>query len=189
MRICGTRRYKRMSHGTKPLASVSEEHPATSYKPECSSPFSKSRLWNLFWGPLTAVQVSSPSTMAQAIMSWTRVRAWIGTLALLIERFRAFLLSSQASTGICWNRPRPMLSFRFQINNLFFLYPCYRPWRPLGLREVEASTLLRQTAKRWWQGCQPYAPAALYPPGLLLFFFFYDSWYSFLLEAESTPGP
>jgi hypothetical protein len=29
--------------------------------------------------------------------------------------------------------------------------------------------------------CQPYAPAALYPQE--------DSWYSFLLEAESTPGP
>jgi hypothetical protein len=29
------------------------------------------------------------------------------------------------------------------------------------LREVEAPTLLRQTANRWRQGCQPYAPAAL----------------------------
>jgi hypothetical protein len=54
------------------------------------------------------------------------------------------------------------------------------------LREVKAPTLLRQTANRWRQGCQPYAPAALLPPG---FFVFKDSWYSFLLEAESTPGP
>jgi hypothetical protein len=38
-------------------------------------------------------------------------------------------------------------------------YPCYRPWRPLGLREVEAPTLLRQTSNRWRQGCQPYAPS------------------------------
>jgi hypothetical protein len=37
------------------------------------------------------------------------------------------------------------------------------PWRPLGLREAEAPTLLRQTANRWRQGSQPYAPAALYP--------------------------
>jgi hypothetical protein len=29
--------------------------------------------------------------------------------------------------------------------------------------------------------CQPYAPAAFYSQK--------DSWYSFLLEAESTPGP
>jgi hypothetical protein len=32
-----------------------------------------------------------------------------------------------------------------------------------------------------WQGCQPYAPAAFTPRKY--------SWYSFLLEAESTPGP
>jgi hypothetical protein len=39
----------------------------------------------------------------------------------------------------------------------------------LGLREVEAPTLLRQTANRWRQGCQPYAPAALYPQSSFLF--------------------
>jgi hypothetical protein len=54
------------------------------------------------------------------------------------------------------------------------------------LREVKAPTLLRQTANRWRQGCQPYMPAALLLPG---FFIFKDSWFSFLLEAESTPGP
>ena len=32
-----------------------------------------------------------------------------------------------------------------------------------------------------WQGCQPYAPAAFNPRNY--------SWHSFLLEAESTPGP
>jgi hypothetical protein len=32
-----------------------------------------------------------------------------------------------------------------------------------------------------WQRCQPYAPAAFTPSKY--------SWYSFLLEAESTPGP
>jgi hypothetical protein len=31
------------------------------------------------------------------------------------------------------------------------------------MREVEVPTLLRQTANRWRQGCQPNAPAALYP--------------------------
>jgi hypothetical protein len=55
------------------------------------------------------------------------------------------------------------------------------------LREVKAPTLLRHTANRWRKGCQPYAPAALYPQVSL--FFFKDSWYSFLVEAESTPGP
>jgi hypothetical protein len=42
-------------------------------------------------------------------------------------------------------------------------YSCYRPWKPLGLREVEALTLIRQTANRWRQGYQPYEPAALHP--------------------------
>jgi hypothetical protein len=60
------------------------------------------------------------------------------------------------------------------------------PWRPIGLQEVKAPTLLRQAANRWRQGCRPYAPAALFPQVSL---FFKDSWYSFLLEAESTPGP
>jgi hypothetical protein len=32
-----------------------------------------------------------------------------------------------------------------------------------------------------WQGCNPYAPAAFTPRKY--------SWYSFLVEAESTPGP
>jgi hypothetical protein len=38
------------------------------------------------------------------------------------------------------------------------------------LREVKAPTLPRQTANRWRQGCQPYAPAALYLLYLLLLF-------------------
>jgi hypothetical protein len=33
----------------------------------------------------------------------------------------------------------------------------------------------------WWYGCQPHAPAAFTPRKC--------SWYLFLLEAESTPGP
>jgi hypothetical protein len=50
---------------------------------------------------------------------------------------------------------------RAQLNKEYIVnIPCYRP---LGLREVEAPTLLRQKANRWRQGCQPYAPAALYP--------------------------
>jgi hypothetical protein len=40
---------------------------------------------------------------------------------------------------------------------------------------LKALTFSKQSAYRQLWGCQPYAPAALY------------SWYSFLLEAESTP--
>jgi hypothetical protein len=59
--------------------------------------------------------------------------------------------------------------------------PVNRPWRLIGLWDVEAPTLSRQSGHRWRWGCQPYEPAALYPKEY--------SWYSFLLEAESTPGP
>jgi hypothetical protein len=50
----------------------------------------------------------------------------------------------------------------------------------------EGSSRLRlpdfKTISTWrWQGCQPYAPAAFTPRKYL--------WNSFLLEAESTPGP
>jgi hypothetical protein len=40
-------------------------------------------------------------------------------------------------------------------------------------------TFTKQSVHRWRWGCQPYAPAALYPQE--------DSWYSFVSEAESTP--
>jgi hypothetical protein len=50
-----------------------------------------------------------------------------------------------------------------------------------GQQGRETLRLSRQSAHRRRWGCQPYAPAALYPQE--------DSWYSFLLEAESTPGP
>jgi hypothetical protein len=54
-------------------------------------------------------------------------------------------------------------------------YPCTGCRGPYGYKR------LRQLAHRWRQGCQPYVPATFYPQE--------DSWYSFLLQAESTPGP
>jgi hypothetical protein len=59
-------------------------------------------------------------------------------------------------------------------------YPCNRPRRAVGSWDVEDPTFSRQSTHRRWWGCQPYAPTALYPQE--------DSWYSFLLEGESTPG-
>jgi hypothetical protein len=50
----------------------------------------------------------------------------------------------------------------------------------LGVARGWGSHIFRHSDNRWRQGCQPYAPAAVYPQE--------DSWYSFLLEAESTPG-
>jgi hypothetical protein len=56
-----------------------------------------------------------------------------------------------------------------------------RPWRPIGLWDIKVATFSRQLTQRWQWGCQPYMLPALYP--------LEDSWYSFLLQAESPPGP
>jgi hypothetical protein len=48
-------------------------------------------------------------------------------------------------------------------------------WRRIGLWDFS-----RQSAHTWRWGCQLYSPVALYPQE--------DFWYSFLLEAESSPG-
>jgi hypothetical protein len=51
---------------------------------------------------------------------------------------------------------------------IFFKCRCNRPWRPIGLWEVEAPTSSRQSTHRWRWDCQPYAPTALYQPGKFL---------------------
>jgi hypothetical protein len=40
-----------------------------------------------------------------------------------------------------------------------WIYPCNRPWRPIGLWDVEAPTFFRKSAHRWLWGCHPYAMA------------------------------
>ena len=50
---------------------------------------------------------------------------------------------------------------------------------PRGFQEIKVPRF-HDNGTGWWQGCQPYAPAAFTPRKY--------SWYSFLLEAESTPG-
>jgi hypothetical protein len=49
----------------------------------------------------------------------------------------------------------------------FWSCPSDRPWRPIGLWDVEAPTFSRQSAQRWRWSFPPYAPAAL-PPGRFL---------------------
>jgi hypothetical protein len=51
----------------------------------------------------------------------------------------------------------------------------------LRVARGRGSHIFRHSAHRWWQGCQPYVPAAFYLQE--------DFWYSFFIEAESTPGP
>jgi hypothetical protein len=61
-------------------------------------------------------------------------------------------------------------------------YPYNRPWRPIGLWDVEAPIFSRQSAHRWRWGCQPYAPEAPH--------FQEDSWYSFgsFVRGWVAPG-
>jgi hypothetical protein len=55
-------------------------------------------------------------------------------------------------------------------------YPCNRLWRPVCLLDVEAPTFSTQSAHRWRWGCQPYAPAILYPTGKFLVLSFVTGW-------------
>jgi hypothetical protein len=52
----------------------------------------------------------------------------------------------------------------------FKLYTCTRPWRPIGLWDVEAPTFSRQLARRWRWSCQPYTPwgRPIYPRWFLV---------------------
>jgi hypothetical protein len=52
---------------------------------------------------------------------------------------------------------------------------------PQGCETSRFPHLSTQSTHRWWYGWQPYVPAIPYPQE--------DSWYSFLLQAESTTGP
>jgi hypothetical protein len=48
-------------------------------------------------------------------------------------------------------------------------YPRNKPWRSMGLWDVKDPTLSIQSAHRWRQRCQPYAPATLYPARNIVF--------------------
>jgi hypothetical protein len=49
-----------------------------------------------------------------------------------------------------------------------YSYSYNRPWRPIELWDVKDPKFSRQAAHKWRWGCQPYASAALYPPGRFL---------------------
>jgi hypothetical protein len=55
-------------------------------------------------------------------------------------------------------------------------YPCNRPWRPIELWDVEVPTFFRKSAHRWRWVYQPYAPAALFPPGRFLLLISVRGW-------------
>jgi hypothetical protein len=94
-----------------------------------------------------------------------------------------------------WQRQQPDCTIREYIKTVqhFDISVClYTKRKYFDLRfqyaerydSTKDPTLSRQSVQRWRQGCQSYAPAALYSPETLSF----CSWYSFLLEAEWIPG-
>jgi hypothetical protein len=84
-------------------------------------------------------------------------------------------------------RRRPLSSESFPLNQPYYLknkgkaVPVTGRGGPYGCETSRLQIFSRQSAHRWRWGCQPYAPATLYPQE--------DSWYSLLLQAESTEGP
>jgi hypothetical protein len=63
-----------------------------------------------------------------------------------------------------------------------YSYPCNRLWRPIGLWDVEAPTF---SLDNWFTDGGKVVSLTHRPP----FTTQEDSWYSFLLVIESTPGP
>jgi hypothetical protein len=109
---------------------------------------------------------------------------------------RTYSLSAQLLKAYCLARPLhratppPLPAYsqckwdaQFQATFVTYIsYPCNRPWRPVGLWDVEVPTFCLDS--RLTDGGKVVSPT--HRP---LFTLQEGSWYSFLLEAESTPGP
>jgi hypothetical protein len=76
-----------------------------------------------------------------------------------------FFLHPLDSFVFCWLK----FDIKVALQKRVKANPYNRPWRPVGLLDIEAPTLFRQLVHRRWWG-QPWAPAALYPPGRFLVF-------------------
>jgi hypothetical protein len=82
------------------------------------------------------------------------VCSWLTTKCVNAGKFFAMITGNCDTTYSC----RICLHI---YRELQISYPCNRPWRPIGLWDVEVPTFSRQSAHRWRRGCQPYAPAGL----------------------------
>jgi hypothetical protein len=99
----------------------------------------------------------------------------MSTLVRLLQLLRYKAVARKRIVKTSGNRLRRLMWSDCKDKGKVFLVPA------VGLREVESPHILRHSAHKWRQGCQPYVPATFYPHE--------NSWYSFLLERESIPGP
>jgi hypothetical protein len=169
--------------------------------------------WSRFstWNQITGSGSSWRSGMAKSV--WRLPTSWTvrGSNPTAVQRFfypsrpsrqamrpiqpSIQLVPGAKQPGRCADHCRPYgaLSVWIDISQYLSSRTCDRGVLGKGetiqfqaLTVPEGSRRLRlqdfKTIGRWkWQGCQPYAPAAFTPRKY--------SWYSFLLEAESPPGP
>jgi hypothetical protein len=128
---------------------------------------------------------------------WFPPAEWLPVLLCIRNIFPAGLPRKLAFLRSCgwllehyWDKPRPftvaiLFSRRVMQDygsvGIKVKLSLYRPWRTLGMQEVETPTFSGIRLTDGGKDCQHYAPATIYPQE--------DSWYWFLLEAESTPGP
>jgi hypothetical protein len=105
---------------------------------------------------------------------------WLwGPCSLLCNEYWRFF-PVEGDGGVKLSRRETTYSLPLVLRSGMVAIYCNRPWRPIELWDVEAPTFSRQSGQRWQGSCQPDAPATLYLQE--------NSWYSFLLEGESTPG-
>jgi hypothetical protein len=106
-------------------------------------------------------------------------KLFIAFVALWLLSKLYLLLEFQEHWFPLWDRNKQIfLSLSFSSCKT---YPCNRAWRPIGLWDVEAPTFSLES--RLTDDGEVVSLMCL-PP----FTTQEDSWYSFLLEAESTPG-
>jgi hypothetical protein len=89
---------------------------------------------------LSGIQTHDPSVQASEDNSWLRLRGYC-------ERQSSKRRNYKFSNKSCWKS----IPFEVQFTCAYTLssYPCNRPWRPIGLWDVEGLTLSIQPAHRW----------------------------------------
>ena len=143
----------------------------------------KSDTANLTNGMLVNIQTTVSFIVSPSITALSLRKPALAGMGNLMTAMQAYYINYQS-------RQLVFFSFNQQTDDATVLYEyqffCHGKGKgkavPLQTwTGPEGSRKLRWQRNRMVEGCQPYAPADFTPRKC--------SWYSFLLEAESTPGP